>query len=557
MIEQLSKHSLARTFGRREIIIFAMGLGLAVWPLALPAQSVTLAWNASTNYTVTGYLLSSGTDGIDFDDQTDAGTNTIVTVTNVTPGLTNYFEVQAYDASYDLSPPSQSVSLFITNPAVVSNPPGVTNNGQSPGTNAGVNPGGNTVVGKTNFTYSGTLFALFISGDGTLAPSRTLEALQEGKEYTLTATPAKGSVFADWSSNGVVVATTPKYTFLVESNEILRANFVTNPFIPVMGTYHGLFYVTSNAAAQSSGYIVATVTSAGAYSAKLSLGAQSHSFNGQFSVTGASSKSIERPGLSPFIVQLQLGSTNGPMTGTIGDGDWTADLMADPAVYSRTNPAPQAGKYTLVIPGADNVTSQPGGNGFGALTVSDLGNVTFSGTLGDGTPVTAMSTVSGEGQWPLYVSLYGGKGSILGWLSFTNEGVIGGQLGWFKLSEQTARVYPGGFTNNPVAVGSAYHFTKGLPVLGFANGLLSLTNGSLQQGINNQVVLDPAKKEAGQNNDSLTFTTSSGLFKGSVMNPETGKPIAVKGVVLQNQNFGAGFFLSATGSGSVVLSQAQ
>jgi hypothetical protein len=38
------------------------------------------------------------------------------------------------------------------------------------------------------------------------------------------------------------------------------------------------------------------------------------------------------------------------------------------------------------------------------------------------------------------------------------------------------------------------------------------------------------------------------------MDPTTGKPIALNGVVLQNQNFAAGLFLGANETGSVVLS---
>ena len=304
------------------------------------------------------------------------------------------------------------------------------------------------------------------------------------------------------------------------------------------------------------------MTSAGAFSAKLRLGAASHSFSGAFSVTGAASKSIPRTGLSPITVELQLGLTNGPLTGAISDGTWTADLVADVAVYSKANPAPQAGKYTLLIPGSENASVLPGGNGFGAVTVSDSGTVTFSGILGDGTPVTSTSIISSEGQWPFYVSLYGGKGSILGWLTFTNEGVISGQTGWFKQPQATAKLYPGGFTNSAEVIGSAYQYTNGLPVLGFTEGQLSLTNGDLAQSITNQIALGPEAQATEQSADKqsagkLTFKTSSGLFKGSVLNPETGKPIAVNGVVLQNQNFGAGCFLGTTETGSVLLSPTQ
>ena len=261
-------------------------------------------------------------------------------------------------------------------------------------------------------------------------------------------------------------------------------------------------------------------------------------------------------------MQLQLGLTNGPLTGTISDGAWTADLVADAAVYSKANPAPQAGKYTLLIPGSENASAQPGGNGFGAVTVSDSGNVTFSGILGDGTPVTSTSIVSSEGQWPFYVSLYGGKGSILGWLSFTNDGDISGQTGWFKLPQATAKLYPGGFTNSTEAIGSVYHYTNGLPVLGFTEGQLSLSQwkSRAKHHRSNRPWAGHAGNRSSADKQSaakLTFKTSSGLFKGSVMNPETGKPIAVNGVVLQNQNFGAGFFLGTTESGSVLLSPAQ
>jgi hypothetical protein len=66
--------------------------------------------------------------------------------------------------------------------------------------------------------------------------------------------------------------------------------------------------------------------------------------------------------------------------------------------------------------------------------------------------------MSGQGLWPLYVSLYAGKGSIPGWLSFTNKGDISGQIDWFKLPQATAKLYPGGFTNSTEAIGSVSQY---------------------------------------------------------------------------------------------------
>ena len=250
------------------------------------------------------------------------------------------------------------------------------------------------------------------------------------------------------------------------------------------------------------------------------------------------------------------------MTGTISSTNWTAELVADPSVYSRTNPATQAGKYTLLIPAGTNASAQPSGHGFGAMTVSALGNVTLTGILGDGTTFTSASVVStnaesSQGQWPVYISLYGGKGSILGWLSFTNNGDINGQVAWLKLPEATAKFYAAGFTNSADVIGSPYHYTNGLPVLGFTEGQLLLTGGNLTQDITNQIALDSNNETTAPATNKLSFKASSGLFKSSVINPETGRLITVNGIVLQNQNVGAGFFIGTTEIGSVLLSSAQ
>jgi hypothetical protein len=196
---------------------------------------------------------------------------------------------------------------------------------------------------------------------------------------------------------------------------------ILNPLISAAGTYNGLFYVPNNAADDSSGAVAVTVTTTGAFSANLRMDAASYPFSGQFSGAGAALESVPGDGSNSLTVQLQLSLTNGPLTGTVSNGAWTAVLMAEAAVYSTTNPAPQAGTYTLVLPGGDDASAQSGGSGTGTVTVSDSGDATFSGTLADGTPVTCAGTVSGQGQWPFYLPLPGGNGSILGWLSFTNQ----------------------------------------------------------------------------------------------------------------------------------------
>ena len=363
--------------------------------------------------------------------------------------------------------------------------------------------------------------------------------------------------FAASPANPTVAAAIARAVAPVKTRITPAANssvLAPNPVISLGGTYHGLFYVPNDAAEESSGAIAVTVTHSRAFSAKLGLGASSYPFSGKFNVTGTARTSIPRPGLRSLAVQLELGSVGGSLTGAICDGTWTACLLADADVPANANPAANTGQYTLLIPGSENSSNQPGGNGFGAVTVSDTGNVTFSGILGDGTPVTAACRLSGQGRWPFYVSLYGGKGSILGWLNFTSEGGISGQTAWFKLPQAAARFYPGGFIQSAGAIGSAYHYTNGLPVLGFTNGSLSLLNGNLAQGITSPISLASETPATDGSASRLSVNTSSGLFQISVISPETGRPISVRGIVLQNQNYGAGLFLGPSETGSALLS---
>ena len=141
------------------------------------------------------------------------------------------------------------------------------------------------------------------------------------------------------------------------------ANPAASVFLAVAGGYHGLFSVPNQAAAESPGAIAVTITRAGAFSARLDLAGWSDSFSGKFSEAGTALVSIPRLGRSTVTVQLQLGPSSGTLTGTVSDGVWTAALLADAVVNATAFRAPSARRYTLLIPGSENGSGQPGGNG--------------------------------------------------------------------------------------------------------------------------------------------------------------------------------------------------
>jgi hypothetical protein len=335
-------------------------------------------------------------------------------------------------------------------------------------------------------------------------------------------------------------------------------------FAAAAGVYQGLIQSQSGSP-QTSGLFTITVGNTGSMSAKLTFGGVAFSVKGTFDESGKLSAAIPRGGTSPLTLVLQLELTNGTgrITGTLSDATLTSDVMADPLAFnSKTNPATAfQGYYTVLLPPNSDDTGPgfPQGNGYGTLKVDAGGNIKFSGTLGDGTPISQKAVVSKDGTWPVFIPLYGKQGVMVGWVTFTNiVGVsdLNGALTWFKPPVSNSRFYPNGFTTVTSLFGSKYTTpSSGTPVLNVANSncnvLVTVGDGNLGSFSSNSVTLTAAKAASpcAANGFKVFVTASTGLFSGSFVNPSAHKSILFRGAILQKQNIGAGFFLGTDQTG--------
>ena len=325
-------------------------------------------------------------------------------------------------------------------------------------------------------------------------------------------------------------------------------------------SYSGLFYETNGVAAPSSGYFTALTSANGKYTGRLTIGGRTYPFSGSFDpVTGLSSTTVSRGMLRSLTVHLQLDSAANQIRGAVSDGHWIADLMADKLVFSKSTQANQAGTYTLVIPGNSADTNAPAGHSFGTVKVDSGGNVTWSGALADGSKVTQKSTLSAESIWPLYASLYSGKGCILGWIQLTN-GSVGGDVVWVKPAA-SSKYYPDGFTNLINSVGSPYQKPPaGTRVLNWNDGLgqFSVNGGGVSGSLTNDIRLELNNRVTNLSGSKLTLsiTTSSGMFRGAFVDPDSHKSEPFQGVLFQDSNIGVGYFLGSDRSGEIWLGPA-
>jgi hypothetical protein len=425
-------------------------------------------------------------------------------------------------------------------------------------------PGGNTVnayavnfSGNASLTNSvsfkfipSTTLVVQISGNGTVKPNDNGKLLAIGTNYTLTAVPDHNNLFSNWVASGSenFVSNNPVLKFNMQSNLVLEANFVTNVFLAAQGSYGGLFTPTNSAREQTnSGSFLFSVTSSGAVSGNLDLGGQNVTLSGKFDIGGAA-EIVSKPvhGIPSLITTLQLDFAGQSVSGTVSNSAFTAELSGYQDAFSSSDKATEfEGQYTLVIPGTNNPTVGPFGTSYGTVKVDDLGNVTLAGSLADGTAISQSSVVSQDGYWPLYVSLYGGKGSLWGWNYFASYNITAPSgLSWINAtnSSKTA-VYRSGFTNQQATLtGWSYLPGQTLPpglavTLQDSNFTIIITNLS-------------------ENTNKLMLKTNktTGVISGSFANPENPKQtIKINGVILQGQTNAQGYFLGTNQSGTFTL----
>lgn len=325
---------------------------------------------------------------------------------------------------------------------------------------------------------------------------------------------------------------------------------VTNSFADVKGTYNGLVYNSDGVTSTTSGYITITTTvkgktSQGSFSAKLQLGTAKYSFSGVFDANGSNTTKLGALTIN-LVIDLNGGDR---ITGQISNGSFTASLLANRAVFDKTHPTSFSGNYTMVIQPGDGTM----GHGIGTVKVDATGNVNVSLVLPDGTKLTQKTTLSKTGSWPLFGVPYKTGGVAIGWMQFGSKSTDGfdGQSVWIKPGGMSAP-YTSGLTSSLTVSGSLYK-TPPVSYRAFGNSKVIFNGGGLSTPITNSVTWGLDNKMVTEKGASLklSLTASSGLFKGTTVDPATGHSVSFQGVLFEKNDVGLGFFLGGDQSGTV------
>src|SRR6185503_9558095 len=127
-------------------------------------------------------------------------------------------------------------------------------------------------------------------------------------------------------------------------------------------------------AADRAGFFTLRMTSAGRYNATLRALGKKYLTVGQFGSDGRATSSIRRANASALSVVLEVNLQDPDLiSGSVSDGAWTAQLLGDRDLFDARHPAPQAGKYTMIISGDPSATNAPAGDGYGTIGLGNDG----------------------------------------------------------------------------------------------------------------------------------------------------------------------------------------
>jgi len=411
-----------------------------------------------------------------------------------------------------------------------------------------------------------------ISGNGYVSPNLFGQTLKLGKRYSLTAIADYGQVFSNWS--GDIISAKNPLSFVLESNMVLQANFITNPFEFRQGTYNGLFATTNGITEQTSGMLRGLTihekgvftempSQKGAYSGTLLINGGSHPISGSFDLAGHATNQVLRPASQggPLVVEMTLlvstdyysifGQVSGTVSGATNDIPWTANLTAYAADGNMAGDLNYDSPYTMLLsPSANDnpPNSSPGGYGY-ALTANNGGQIKIIGALADGTAFNQTVPICEYYYLPIYANLYANKGLLFGWINLNLTNTAGVSLTWIHPSRATG-LYKDGFTNillgnqillspwtNPPA---NIDLMKNLSILDTING--TNTPIPVSTATPGKVIGASVSGTINSKTGLLTVTFGTGPTK-----------ITGHGAILLNATNGGGYFLTKTNAQAIKL----
>jgi hypothetical protein len=393
---------------------------------------------------------------------------------------------------------------------------------------------GNVSASFTNVQVSCQLFS------NTLPVSAEEPATVNGTAWSFPITDLQQGIY---TVVAIAYDTTGRETLISENFEL---NFYPN----IAGTYYGVFFST-NIATNNAGFFKLTLDGSGVISGKLQFPAAAP-YTVSYPLGPSGGAELAGPGFDKtelyFNVNFDL--TNG--TDTVIGYVYSVGTLATFTGYRAVTELPSntvAGRYVLDLETiANQAGSGPTNDGYATVSVGSTGGLTLGGTLADNTPFSEAVGVSKDGVWPVFATLYGGHGMLIGW----ETNVIGangsagstGTLYWVKAPTRDT-YFTSGFSIEAASTGANY-----VPPVAGTQYQVVFGGGSVNPALNNLLNVSPSGQfapVAGAPDKLVISLSAAGVITGTIYNPADNKTLPIRGAFSSPSLGGSGFVLDTNG----------
>ncbi len=329
---------------------------------------------------------------------------------------------------------------------------------------------------------------------------------------------------------------------------LISEEFIVNVYPTIAGTYYGVF-IGPDIATNTAGLIKMNLADNGIMTGRVSFPSVSYTVAYALGASGGV-ELAPNPNPNGFYFDISFDLSSGSDTAS-GFVDWQG-YQADFIAYRAATELPAntlAGKYVLDLQTMlDESGSGPTNDGYATLTIGNTGGLTLGGTLADNTPFSETVGVSKDGIWPVYASLYGGHGMLIGWETnvIGANGAAGstGTLYWIKGATRNT-YFSNGFNVQAASTGTNY--IAPVPGTGYQ---VVFSGGSITTPLNNSLTVSGSRQfvPAPGAPDKLTISLSAaGVIAGSIFNPADNKTLPIRGAFSSPAAGGSGFVLDPDG----------
>jgi hypothetical protein len=339
---------------------------------------------------------------------------------------------------------------------------------------------------------------------------------------------------------------------------------VVNPLLtPLPGRWDAALTPTINAGALR-GSLYFTFSVKGSCTGQLTLEGTTYPLSGGLLGDESLSITIKRAAtLGNILITGTLGSF-APGTSAAGvlNGNVSINSVSVATFVARRSPfsstvladASLAGRFHLIT----SRPTTPYGYGYLIATTARAGSASISGKLPDGTAITWSGYLGANGALPVFVRLYGNKGSLSGTpiIDGNTRAVAATAMKWVRPLAVSDKQFPSGFDLDLTVSGAAYVYTSSVRVMGLGatlpNARATLLADAMATPTTVDFSVDVANKATVPTNPDqlkLTLTASTGLWTGTFK--ASGSSTLANCYLLISGNTAYGFYIAPAVSPSV------